>query len=131
MRAAFIVVGLSFKKPNFMKKIVAFTAFFAFFIFQIKGQGDLRFGFQASPVFSWLTSDDNRVNTNGLNAPGLKLGVVGEYYFRENYAIFGGAGFAFNHGGTLLHDNGGELWNRSQTTFTEVPELSDFEYNIQ
>ena len=39
----------------------------------------------------------------------MKLRVIGEFYFHERYALISGIGFAFNHGGTLLHDNGGEL----------------------
>lgn len=104
-----------------MKKIVALITFLAFFIAKMEGQGDIRFGFQASPVFSWMTTDDNKVNTNGLNVPGLKLGLVGEFYFRENYAIFGGAGFAFNHGGRIQQnrEGGGRFWPNS-----EIPDLT-------
>ena len=40
--------------------------------------------------------------------------VIGEKYFAENYAFSFGIGFAFNQGGTLKHDVGGNLWPNSQ-----------------
>ncbi|RMG86058.1 MAG: PorT family protein [Bacteroidetes bacterium] len=117
-----------------MKKIVAFIAFFAgfsaFATAQIFEDGELRIGVQVSPNISWMATDDNTINSDGLNL-GLKLGVIGEYYFHPRYALLSGIGFAFNHGGTLLHDRGGELWSRSQTLVPEVPDFTDFKYHIQ
>lgn len=117
-----------------MKKIVAVIAFLVVVV-QINwaqkfDASELRIGVQISPNFSWLSTDDNTINENGRNF-GLKLGVIGEYYFHERYALMTGIGFAFNHGGTLLHDRGGELWSRSQTSIPEVPDFNDFRYHIQ
>ena len=50
---------------------------------------DVRFGFQMSPTFSWMNANVTTINTSGTNL-GLKLGMMGEYYFRENYAVTGG-----------------------------------------
>ena len=96
-----------------MKKIVAVIAFLVLSMSSVFSQNELRFGFQLSPTFSWMSTDDNTVNKNGTSL-GLKLGLISEYYFRENYAFITGIGFAFNQGGTLLHENGGEIWTRSE-----------------
>ena len=96
-----------------MKKIVMLFAFFFIAYFTTQAQGDFRFGFQMSPSFSWMGTNDNKINGNGTNL-GLKLGVLGEYYFRQNYALLGGLGFAFNSGGTLKHDIGGNFWPESE-----------------
>lgn len=96
-----------------MKKIVMLSTFLCSFAWIASAQQDFRFGFQLSPSFSWLSvSDDNKINGNGTNL-GLRLGVIGEYYFRSNYAFIGGLGFAFNQGGTLKHDIGGNFWPNS------------------
>lgn len=115
-----------------MKKIVAIIAFFVACQTISFAQNDIRFGFQLSPVFSWMTSSDNRINPSGTNL-GLKLGMMGEFYFRENYAFTGGLGFAFNHGGTLQYDFGGAYWTRSDlgSTLDTLPAGVNLKYNIQ
>lgn len=95
-----------------MKKIVSTFVFLCLFFSAIQAQ-DFRFGFQTSPTFSWITSDDTRINGNGTNL-GFRLGMLGETYFRENYAFLFGIGFAFNQGGTLQHDMGGNFWPNSE-----------------
>ncbi|MCB0564895.1 MAG: outer membrane beta-barrel protein [Phaeodactylibacter sp.] len=85
-----------------MKKIVVFTAFLTLFLTAAQAQ-DVRFGFQLSPAFSWMTSNTNKINSSGTNL-GLKLGMIGEYFFRENYSISTGIGFHFNAGGTLFYE---------------------------
>ena len=99
-----------------MKKIVSLIAFLSFTFSLTFAQADVRFGFQLSPSFGWMTANVNSINPSGTNI-GLKLGMIGEYYFQENYAFTSGIGFAFNHGGTLLHEDGGNYWNR-----TDIPE---------
>lgn len=59
-----------------------------------------RFGFQASPTWSWLGSSDKLIEGAGANW-GMKLGMLGEVYFAPNYAITSGIGFGFNQGGTV------------------------------
>jgi hypothetical protein len=103
-----------------MRKIVVLAAFLSLSFASVQAQqlrGDVRFGFQLSPAFSWMDANTNRINTSGTNL-GLKLGMVGEYYFQENYAISSGIGFFFNTGGTLLHERRGNYWENS-----ELPEL--------
>jgi hypothetical protein len=116
-----------------MKKIV--TALLFFHLFSISGfaqGGELRFGFQLSPSFSWMRTNDIRINRSGTNA-GMKLGMLTDYYFRENYAFATGIGFAFNHGGTLLFDFGGSYWNRSNLgpALDSLPDGVKLKYNLQ
>ncbi len=114
-----------------MKKIVALIAFIL--ILGTAGYAqELRFGFQLSPVFSWTSTNTNSVNSSGTNL-GLKLGMLGEYYFQENYAISSGIGFAFNHGGTLQHENGGSYWVNSDlaASLAELPDGVKLKYGIQ
>ncbi len=73
---------------------------------------DMRFGFQASPTLSWIDTDDNTINHNGMR-PGIRLGLLAEFYFRDNYAFTLGLGYAFGQGGRLLHDLPGDYWNQT------------------
>jgi hypothetical protein len=131
---------MTFQKQNYMKKIVILMAFFAFFLGNTYAQDGLRIGFQASPTLSWLdVIDNNQVNNNGSNL-GLKLGLMGEYYFKENYAFFAGIGFAFNQGGKLQFEDEGRHWPDSDLPiispndpeFTDVfPMGTTLQYKIQ
>lgn len=94
-----------------MKKIFASIVLFSLISVVASGQ-DVRFGFQCSPAFSWMATNNNKINPSGSNL-GLKLGMLAEYFFRDNYAVSTGIGFAFNHGGTLQHEFGGTYWTRS------------------
>ncbi len=96
-----------------MKKFIVFTALLISISFAAQAQEAVRFGFQLSPTFGWMSTDDNTINTNGTNV-GLKLGLVGEFYFQENYAVTTGLGFYFNAGGTLAHEREGEYWRNSE-----------------
>ena len=86
--------------------ILALTLFT--YTFTIAQDGGVRLGIQASPTFSWLASEDNTISSNGLR-PGFKLGPIGEFYFRENYAFISGINLVFSAGGTLTHQMGGNL----------------------
>ena len=105
-----------------MKRLVAVLALLLCFWFAGHAQ-ELRFGFQASPTFTWLDSDDKFINSSGSNL-GLKLGIRGEYFFAEKYAFFAGLGFGFNQGGTLLHDVGGIFWPDSDLSDEDLRDLS-------
>lgn len=123
-----------------MKKIVVFIVFLTFFFGEMNAQGDIRIGFQASPGISWLQAvDENKINDNGKNV-GLKLGLLGEYYFRENYILFAGLGFSFNQGGTLEFDEEGRYWPNSELPILipsqperldTFPAFTDLQYKIQ
>lgn len=78
-----------------------------------EAQNTIRFGFQLSPNLTWINSNDNTINREGTNV-GLRLGVMGEYYFSERYALTGGLGFAFGQGGSLIHETGGNFFTESE-----------------
>lgn len=81
-----------------MKKIAFMLLLCCCFAQQAAAQ--FRFGVQASPTWSWVKSDEKFLENSGANW-GAKLAVTGEKYFHNNYALFSGIGFAFNHGGFL------------------------------
>lgn len=83
-----------------MKKFAIILFFAAFLIQQMEAQNRLRFGVQASPSWSWLNTNENKLEGVSSNW-GVKLGVLGEYYFADNYAITTGLGFGFNQGGSI------------------------------
>jgi len=117
-----------------MKKIVFAAAFFTFLCTALNGQSDFRFGIQFSPTITWLNSNENFINANGTAFGGPKLGMVGEKYFRENYAITFGLGFAFNQGGVLKHDFGGDLWRNStlsNSIYHDLPDGVGLRYSLQ
>lgn len=117
-----------------MKKIVIVAAFFTFLCTALIGQSDFRFGIQFSPTITWMNSADNIVNSNGTAFGGPKLGMIMEKYFRENYAITFGLGFAFNQGGVLKHDFGGDLWANStlsNTVYHTLPDGVNLRYSLQ
>jgi len=123
-----------------MKKIVLPIIFFFLLtgttysqIGNLEFDGELRLGFQLSPSVSWMATDGNFVNGNGANI-GLKLGMISEYYFRDNYAFVSGLNFAFNQGGTLRHEQGGNLWPKSELSdlaLMELPDGVNLQYHIQ
>lgn len=100
----------------------------------LRGQNDIQFGFQLSPTFSWMTANDTKINSNGTNL-GLKLGMIGEYYFRENYSIATGIGFHFNAGGELLYEetvDSVSLWTEANIPGDNIyAGGSKFKYSIQ
>lgn len=110
-----------------MKKIVALAAFLFALTIILQAQEDIRFGFQLSPTFSWMNTNTNRINSSGTNL-GLKMGMIGEFYFRENYAFVTGIGFGFNQGGTLQHEVGGVYWTK---TDLPVDTLGDQNHGIK
>ncbi|MEL6143471.1 MAG: outer membrane beta-barrel protein, partial [Bacteroidota bacterium] len=99
------------------------------------GQGDLRLGFQLSPTFSWMNTNDNLINSDGTNL-GLKTGLLAEFFFQENYSISTGLNFHFNAGGTLFYEDSYEtidIWNDgvdivSDTSFSGG---TAFKYGLQ
>lgn len=107
-----------------MKKIASVFCFLL--VLSVSGSAQstpgFRFGFQASPTWSWMRTTDKKLE-GVLSNWGLKLGALGEYYFAPNYAFIGGLGFGFNQGGTI--QNGYEmasLWDDS--------DLSEEKYKV-
>jgi Outer membrane protein beta-barrel domain len=82
---------------------------------------DLHFGFQLSPSWSWLSTDNTRINGVG-SALGMKLSLVAEKRFSEAYSISTGIGFHFNSGGAVRADSTGKLWQNSWDNFDIKPQ---------
>ncbi len=95
---------------------------------------DFTFGFELSPTISWLATDDNSINGNGSNL-GLRIGTTGEYYLTENYSLIAGIHFAFNQGGQLFYERGGNLLPRTDLSINlpeeGIPNNSDIRYRMQ
>ena len=117
-----------------MKKIVILLCFFGLLLPKSDAQNEIRFGFQFSPTLSWMKTDVKRINSNGSVILGAKLGAVGEYYFRENYSIASGIGFAFNHSGRLKYEDGGVIWAKSDLSLSGLDTIQSgvtLKYNLQ
>jgi hypothetical protein len=85
---------------------------------------DLHFGVQASPSWSWMGTDNSKINKSGT-ALGLKLGLIIENRFSEAYSITSGIGFHFNTGGSLRFGLPGQLWKNSWDQFDVTPKVTD------
>jgi Outer membrane protein beta-barrel domain len=73
----------------------------------------VRIGFQTSPVFSTVRTNENLILKNGGNF-GLKLGATGDIHFKENYSFTLGLNLAFHEGGEFLYEIGGNLFPNSE-----------------
>ncbi|THH36424.1 porin family protein [Neolewinella litorea] len=99
----------------------------------------IQFGLQLSPSFSYMTTDNNLIESDGTNL-GLKLGLIAEYFFQDNYSIHTGINVHFGSGGALRYDEqftSVDIWRESLAeTLTNPPtptQLSGktFDYNLQ
>lgn len=109
-----------------LPRLLLTPLFFLLLCTCVRAQGDgLQFGIQVSPTFSGMTTNNNLINRDGTNL-GLKLGVIGEYYFGETYSFHTGLGFHFNAGGTLFYENQFQrvdIWRESlDNALTTVPD---------
>ena len=108
--------------------LVALALVFASATASAQLRGDIKFGIQASPTFSWMGTDNNLIKGDGTNL-GLKLGIIGEYYFTDQYSFHTGLGFHFNAGGTLLYDdefNRVDIWREALDDVLPVNSPRDF-----
>jgi hypothetical protein len=85
-----------------------------------------RFGFQISPVLSFMHSNNRDVDGSGVNL-GMNLGLIGEYYFNENrnYALVSGASFILNKGGKLTYAEAGDHLERTDFSSDLTARLTD------
>lgn len=68
---------------------------------QAKG---LRFGMQLTPTISWFTTDETSLVDPQGSIVGYSFGVVGDWFFKENYAL--ASGFFMNSmGGKMNYDS--------------------------
>ena len=125
-----------------MKKCILPCLFVLSSLSLVAQYNPIQLGIQASPTFSWMTTDNNLIESDGTNL-GLKLGLMAEYYFQDNYSIHTGIHFHFGAGGALRYDdssNGFEyvdIWRESlNETFTSPPDRTElagatFDYSLQ
>jgi hypothetical protein len=91
-----------------MKKLFLLAAVALFGATTTQAQ-EFRFGAQVIPVISWMGSNaPDSISGAGSNV-GFGIGMFGEYYFGENYAVTSGISINFNHGGKLEYSKGGVL----------------------
>lgn len=79
---------------------------------------DFKIGIQISSASSWLSTNDNTIDGDG-DLLGLRFGLLAEKYFQENYAIMGSFSILTNQGGTLHHENGGNLLPKSNLSLSD------------
>lgn len=118
-----------------MKKIAFLFSILILAGVELSAQSAFRFGFQLSPNFTWMANNERTINGNGTNL-GLKVGVIGEKFIsaQDNYLLTFGVGFAFNQGGTLKHDIGGDFWTNSLDEgdpLRSLPDGVNLKYGIQ
>lgn len=78
-----------------------------------------RLGFQTSPGFSWIHSNDKLIVRNGGNF-GIKLGTTADISFKDNYSFTLGFNLGFHQGGEFLYEIGGNYLPKSTLS---IPEL--------
>lgn len=135
---AYATFGIYKKFPKskpIMKKLLPLFMLLLLFLSVQAQEQNIRFGFQLSPTIGWLSTNDNLINANGPNL-GLKLGMTGDVYFQENYAITSGIGFYFNAGGTLFFEESVDslnIWTEVDIPNFEGPYRggTDFKYSLQ
>ena len=97
------------KKTN----IVSVALFFSLLSLSIRATAqDFLIGLYFQPSVSWMTADDNLINSNGA-VLGMRFGGVGENFFSSSISLESTFGFAFGEGGKLLHENPGNYWPNS------------------
>ncbi len=114
-----------------MKKIVILFTFSLAISNLINAQlGDnFRFGFHASPVFSWANSNNKANESDGSNL-GFKVGMMGEYFLgsEERFALKTGIDVAFKQGGVVKYtDLGGNhnLFPDSELSLASLDSLAN------
>lgn len=117
-----------------MRKIVITICLFYLFSSGLMSQwNNLRIGIQFSPNISHIQTNDNLINSNGSNF-GIKFGTSIEWYLSESLSVHSGLHIAFNQGGKLLHDIGGDLLygsSLSNESLHRLPEGVNIKYNTQ
>jgi hypothetical protein len=96
----------------------------------------LRFGFQVSPLTSWVKSNDKLIVQNGGNV-GIKLGATADIFFKNNYSFTLGFDLGFHEGGEFLYEIGGNFLPNSdlsdeilQTGDKPLPDGVKIRYNL-
>lgn len=122
-----------------MKRILLSTAFLFSVLSATAQYNPLQLGVQLSPSFSWMSTNNNLIESDGTKL-GLKLGLLAEFYFQDNYSIHSGLNIHFGSGGALRYDDQFttvNIWSESlNETFIAAPTPdqlggSTFDYRLQ
>ncbi|MFK7947069.1 MAG: outer membrane beta-barrel protein [Saprospiraceae bacterium] len=115
-----------------MKKFITLVILALITVTRINAQ-DFRLGIQTSPTFSWMTSNQNTITGDGVNL-GLEVGLLGDYYFNDKYAISSGISLLLNQGGGLAYSTGGNLFPDSElsnVTLDSIANGSQVDFSFQ
>lgn len=89
----------------------------------------LRFGVFVAPTISWMKptaeKDGSQIQNNGGSKPGLIYGLMGDYYFTDNYAI--ASGLYINSGGGKIHTSNDVISTVNPWAITRA----DINYTLQ
>jgi len=87
---------------------------------------NLKLGIQVSPTISWMNTNDNQIVSDG-NRVGLNLGIMGEYFFSENYSFVSGISLISNQGGGLNYNYTGNFLPKSAADRAMTPSATQFD----
>lgn len=123
-----------------MKKIVAIFTFSLFLFSGINAQvSNIKFGVEVSPFLSWLDATDNADVLNDGKNLGLKIGVIGDYFFtgNDNYSLSSGIRLAIKEGGVLQYNGDFMIANFFPDSDLTIPGIDSLgsgtriNYNLQ
>ncbi len=88
-----------------------------------RNNSEYRFAFVLSPQLSWISSDNDKIESNG-SLFGYNFGIEADKFFAENYAI---------STGLTINTTGGKLKYKQAVEFSGKPfePNSDFEYRLK
>jgi opacity protein-like surface antigen len=109
-----------------MKKILTLCLFIALTWSAQAQMSNLKLGIQASPTFSWMTTNDNNITSDGTVA-GFNLGITGQYYFSENYSLVSGVSLLLNQGGGLKYDYAGNFLEKAAEDRATTPSATQLD----
>lgn len=109
-------------KKYIISTLLLFTVFSAFGQKSAERPG-LRFAMRFTPTISWMTSDEKElVDPDGAKI-GYSFGVVGDWFFQENYALSSGV-FMNTMGADLVYGDNMTLKTKNSGTVTPGGEIS-------
>lgn len=102
-----------------MKKLLLVIAmvFFGAGLFAQDTYKGFKLGISAHPTFGWLKSEIDGVKSNGLRA-GFSYGLVGDFYFADNYAFTTGLKLTTINGQTENEQGRQEIY---KLQYIEIP----------
>ncbi|MGB0984235.1 MAG: porin family protein [Saprospiraceae bacterium] len=109
-----------------MKKILTFCLFITLAWSAQAQVSNLKLGIQASPTFSWMTTNNNNITSDGTVA-GFNLGITGQYYFSENYSLVSGISLLLNQGGGLKYDYAGNFLEKAAEDRATTPTVTQLD----